>query len=356
MWLASFKQHSAVHGEVGKSATSVGLRAPAGRFDFFPFFFFFFLQNPPFLYSPCVKSDPTVIMRSSLALVFHVVTLCDPAAAFAFPRQWKVAKVGHQRAARTVPSLTRPELLHGRAEHRTTLQAAPRMELVPQSSSFIKRVFSIFLSAPVISLIALMALKRSQKKTASGSETIGQMFNFDQNFDDPSERRFAVTSEDQLKNINVMTCERCGTKIFPAFGRTYRFDRFGAKCHTCGTIGKFYDSNDVDDPRNIAKDGTNKALKAQEYMKKWVNADKEATRALKQDLADQCVAKAEEHRARQRAPDGAQRADAPRSEPPSGRDPGFTEGGPAREGRGEGSSTDGSPEGASRGPGLEVTP
>ena len=33
MWLASFKQHSAVHGEVGKSATSVGLRAPAGRFD-----------------------------------------------------------------------------------------------------------------------------------------------------------------------------------------------------------------------------------------------------------------------------------------------------------------------------------
>ena len=33
MWLASFKQHSAVHGDVGKSATSVGLRAPAGRFD-----------------------------------------------------------------------------------------------------------------------------------------------------------------------------------------------------------------------------------------------------------------------------------------------------------------------------------
>ena len=33
VWLASFKQHSAVHREVGKSATSVGLRAPAGRFD-----------------------------------------------------------------------------------------------------------------------------------------------------------------------------------------------------------------------------------------------------------------------------------------------------------------------------------
>ena len=33
MWLASFKQPSAVHGEVWKSATSVGLRAPAGRFD-----------------------------------------------------------------------------------------------------------------------------------------------------------------------------------------------------------------------------------------------------------------------------------------------------------------------------------
>ena len=32
VWLASFKQHSAVHREVGKSA-SVGLRAPAGRFD-----------------------------------------------------------------------------------------------------------------------------------------------------------------------------------------------------------------------------------------------------------------------------------------------------------------------------------
>ena len=33
MWLAFFKQHSAVHAEAGKSATSVGLRAPAGRFD-----------------------------------------------------------------------------------------------------------------------------------------------------------------------------------------------------------------------------------------------------------------------------------------------------------------------------------
>ena len=33
MWLASFKQHSAVYGKDGKSATSVGLRAPAGRFD-----------------------------------------------------------------------------------------------------------------------------------------------------------------------------------------------------------------------------------------------------------------------------------------------------------------------------------
>ena len=33
VWLASFKQPSAVHAEVGKSATSVGLRAPAGRFD-----------------------------------------------------------------------------------------------------------------------------------------------------------------------------------------------------------------------------------------------------------------------------------------------------------------------------------
>ena len=29
MWLASFKQHSAVHGKVGKSATSAELRAPA---------------------------------------------------------------------------------------------------------------------------------------------------------------------------------------------------------------------------------------------------------------------------------------------------------------------------------------
>ena len=33
VWLASFKQPSAVHGEVGKSSTSVGQRAPAGRFD-----------------------------------------------------------------------------------------------------------------------------------------------------------------------------------------------------------------------------------------------------------------------------------------------------------------------------------
>ena len=33
MWLASFKQPSAVHGDAGKSAISMGLRAPAGRFD-----------------------------------------------------------------------------------------------------------------------------------------------------------------------------------------------------------------------------------------------------------------------------------------------------------------------------------
>ena len=33
MWVTSFKQPSAVHGKAGKSATSVGLRAPAGRFD-----------------------------------------------------------------------------------------------------------------------------------------------------------------------------------------------------------------------------------------------------------------------------------------------------------------------------------
>ena len=33
VWLASFKQHSAVHEKLWKSATSVGLRAPAGRFD-----------------------------------------------------------------------------------------------------------------------------------------------------------------------------------------------------------------------------------------------------------------------------------------------------------------------------------
>ena len=32
-WLVSFKKHSAVHGKVEKSATSMGLRAPAGRFD-----------------------------------------------------------------------------------------------------------------------------------------------------------------------------------------------------------------------------------------------------------------------------------------------------------------------------------
>ena len=33
MWLASFKQPSAVHGEVGKSARSVRLGASAGHFD-----------------------------------------------------------------------------------------------------------------------------------------------------------------------------------------------------------------------------------------------------------------------------------------------------------------------------------
>jgi len=33
VWLASFRQHSAVHGKVGKGAISVGLRAPAGCFD-----------------------------------------------------------------------------------------------------------------------------------------------------------------------------------------------------------------------------------------------------------------------------------------------------------------------------------
>jgi hypothetical protein len=33
VWLASFTLPSAVHGEVGKSATSAGQREPAGRFD-----------------------------------------------------------------------------------------------------------------------------------------------------------------------------------------------------------------------------------------------------------------------------------------------------------------------------------
>ena len=33
MWLASLRLPSAVHGKAGKSETSVGLRAPVGRFD-----------------------------------------------------------------------------------------------------------------------------------------------------------------------------------------------------------------------------------------------------------------------------------------------------------------------------------
>ena len=33
VWLAFFTLPSALHGDIGKRATSVGLRAPAGRFD-----------------------------------------------------------------------------------------------------------------------------------------------------------------------------------------------------------------------------------------------------------------------------------------------------------------------------------
>ena len=118
-----------------------------------------------------------------------------------------------------------------------------------------------------------------------------------QRFDNSVSRRSSVQSEDDLKKLNVMCCESCGYTIFPALGRTFRFDRFTCvafhhlpymystaagrlftkypslllflrnKCSSCGAVGSFFDKNDPDDERNLNPDGTSKIDERRTYMK-----------------------------------------------------------------------------------------
>jgi len=77
-------------------------------------------------------------------------------------------------------------------------------------------------------------------------------------FDNSKSRRTSVQSEEDLGKINMMSCEKCGFTIFPALGRTLRFDTYTKKCQNCGAVGSFYDKNDPKDERNLNPDGTSK--------------------------------------------------------------------------------------------------
>ena len=94
-----------------------------------------------------------------------------------------------------------------------------------------------------------------------------------QSYDDASSRRTAVQDEEELGQLNMLSCSNCGYTIFPALGRTFRFDLFTQKCANCGAVGTFYDKNDPNDKRNQKEDGSNEALEKREYMKKWIKAD-----------------------------------------------------------------------------------
>lgn len=115
-----------------------------------------------------------------------------------------------------------------------------------------------------------------------------------QKWDDSSSRRTVVQSEDQLKKLNMLRCSKCGYTIFPALGRTFRYDRFVQGCPNCGAqedpndpLPLFYDRNDPDDPRNIKADGTNVVDNNREYMKKWILADKDTAKKITKTLAEQ---------------------------------------------------------------------
>eukprot|EP00591_Stephanopyxis_turris_P006056 CAMPEP_0195520448 /NCGR_PEP_ID=MMETSP0794_2-20130614/16908_1 /TAXON_ID=515487 /ORGANISM="Stephanopyxis turris, Strain CCMP 815" /LENGTH=244 /DNA_ID=CAMNT_0040649807 /DNA_START=348 /DNA_END=1082 /DNA_ORIENTATION=+ len=57
---------------------------------------------------------------------------------------------------------------------------------------------------------------------------------------------FVITSKEQEKNLHAWTCKNCGTTLFIAKGREFRFfNRFTA-CYNCGASGKdnFYNRRD----------------------------------------------------------------------------------------------------------------
>jgi hypothetical protein len=102
-------------------------------------------------------------------------------------------------------------------------------------------------------------------------------------FDNSQNRRTSVQSEADLKKINMMSCEKCGFTIFPALGRTLRFDTYTKKCQNCGAVGSFYDKNDPKDERNLNPDGTSKSDERRAYMKEWINADKDKVEELRKE-------------------------------------------------------------------------
>lgn len=94
-----------------------------------------------------------------------------------------------------------------------------------------------------------------------------------QQYDDAGARRTAVQDENDLAAINMLSCDKCGYTLFPALGRTFRFNKFTDKCTSCGAIGSFYDRNDPTDERNQNEDGSNKVDETRAYMRKWIKAD-----------------------------------------------------------------------------------
>jgi len=102
-------------------------------------------------------------------------------------------------------------------------------------------------------------------------------------FDNSKSRRTSVQSEEDLGKINMMSCEKCGFTIFPALGRTLRFDTYTKKCQNCGAVGSFYDKNDPKDERNLNPDGTSKSDERRAYMKEWINADKDKVEELRKE-------------------------------------------------------------------------
>ena len=106
-----------------------------------------------------------------------------------------------------------------------------------------------------------------------------------QKYDDAGSRRTAVQDESQLGELNMLSCTNCGYTIFPALGRTFRFDLYTQKCANCGMKGTFYDKNDPNDERNIKEDGTNTALEQRDYMKDWIKADKKQAKKITAELA-----------------------------------------------------------------------